>query len=253
MVRVYVSSVHRRQRRHRVGAHPRLQRAAAVAPGHRRQPHREQRAERPRRLHPPLPHARRRHDPRAAAGAVGLRLQPAPTRSSKARWASTNYVATLKLTPVTDGSRTFAEWSAEFDCAEGRERELTELIGQRRVPGRLRCAEAALRGIAPLSGSDRAMLQKVVRSTVIDAPIERVWAVLRDFNSHDQWHDVVDTQPHRRRRAQRPGRLRAQLHAEGRQPHPRAAAGAVRHRAPLAPTASSRPPCRCSATWPPSR
>ena len=35
------------------------------------------------------------------------------------------------------------------------------------------------------------MLQKVVRSTVIDAPIDRVWAVLRDFNSHDQWHDVV--------------------------------------------------------------
>lgn len=36
------------------------------------------------------------------------------------------------------------------------------------------------------------MLQKVVRSTIIDAPIERVWAVLRDFNSHDRWHDVVD-------------------------------------------------------------
>ena len=36
------------------------------------------------------------------------------------------------------------------------------------------------------------MLQRVVRSTVIDAPIERVWAVLRDFNSHDQWHAVVD-------------------------------------------------------------
>ena len=40
-----------------------------------------------------------------------------------------NYVATLKLTPVTDGNRSFAEWSAEFDCDEGRERELTELIG----------------------------------------------------------------------------------------------------------------------------
>ena len=26
---------------------------------------------------------------------------------------------------------------------------------------------------------------------MIDAPIARVWAVLRDFNSHDQWHDVV--------------------------------------------------------------
>jgi NADPH:quinone reductase len=34
-------------------------------------------------------------------------------------------------------------------------------------------------------------LQRVVRSTIIDAPIERVWAVLRDFNSHDQWHGVV--------------------------------------------------------------
>ena len=40
-----------------------------------------------------------------------------------------NYTATLKLTPVTDGGRTFAEWSAEFDCVEGRERELTEQIG----------------------------------------------------------------------------------------------------------------------------
>ena len=36
------------------------------------------------------------------------------------------------------------------------------------------------------------MLQRVVRSTVIDAPIERVWAVLRDFNSHDRWHSAVE-------------------------------------------------------------
>ena len=63
-----------------------------------------------------------------------------------------NYVATLKLTPVTDGARTFAEWSAEFDCAEGRERELSRAHRPGRVPGRLRCAEAPLR-IAPLSDS----------------------------------------------------------------------------------------------------
>ena len=41
-----------------------------------------------------------------------------------------NYVAILKLTPVTDGNRTFAEWSAEFDCAPERERALSEQIGQ---------------------------------------------------------------------------------------------------------------------------
>jgi hypothetical protein len=40
-----------------------------------------------------------------------------------------NYIATLKLTPVTDGNRCFAEWSAEFDCAPGREAELAQGIG----------------------------------------------------------------------------------------------------------------------------
>ena len=32
---------------------------------------------------------------------------------------------------------------------------------------------------------------KIVKSTVIDAPIEAVWAVLRDFNGHDEWHPAV--------------------------------------------------------------
>lgn len=31
----------------------------------------------------------------------------------------------------------------------------------------------------------------VVRSTVINAPIGEVWAFLRDFNAHDQWHPAV--------------------------------------------------------------
>jgi NADPH2:quinone reductase len=34
-------------------------------------------------------------------------------------------------------------------------------------------------------------LQRVTRSTIIDAPIERVWAVLRDFNSHLDWHPII--------------------------------------------------------------
>ena len=40
-----------------------------------------------------------------------------------------NYVATLRLTPVTDGERTFIEWTAEFDCAPEREAELIATIG----------------------------------------------------------------------------------------------------------------------------
>jgi len=41
-----------------------------------------------------------------------------------------DYVATLALRPVTDGDRSFAEWSAEFRAPAGRDKELVELIGQ---------------------------------------------------------------------------------------------------------------------------
>jgi hypothetical protein len=41
-----------------------------------------------------------------------------------------NYIATLKLTPITDGNRSFAEWWAEFDAPPGREQALANQIGQ---------------------------------------------------------------------------------------------------------------------------
>ncbi|MCY3829104.1 MAG: SRPBCC family protein [Rhodospirillaceae bacterium] len=40
-----------------------------------------------------------------------------------------NYIATLKLAPITDGGRTFAEWTAEFDCDPAAEAELVANIG----------------------------------------------------------------------------------------------------------------------------
>lgn len=41
----------------------------------------------------------------------------------------TDYVATLRLTPVTDGNATFVEWTAEFDCAEADADGLVKGIG----------------------------------------------------------------------------------------------------------------------------
>jgi len=41
-----------------------------------------------------------------------------------------NYVATLRLIPVTDGDHSFAEWSAEFDAAPDREAALVDDIGR---------------------------------------------------------------------------------------------------------------------------
>jgi hypothetical protein len=40
-----------------------------------------------------------------------------------------NYVATFRVTPVTDGKRSFLEWSAEFDCPPERAAELVANIG----------------------------------------------------------------------------------------------------------------------------
>lgn len=34
-------------------------------------------------------------------------------------------------------------------------------------------------------------MPKIVKSTVIDRPVEEVWEVLRDFNGHDRWHPAV--------------------------------------------------------------
>ena len=34
-------------------------------------------------------------------------------------------------------------------------------------------------------------MPRVVRSTIIDAPVDALWSVLRDFNGHDSWHPIV--------------------------------------------------------------
>ena len=33
---------------------------------------------------------------------------------------------------------------------------------------------------------------RVRRSTVLDAPVDAVWRILRDFNGHDRWHPIVE-------------------------------------------------------------
>jgi hypothetical protein len=40
-----------------------------------------------------------------------------------------DYMATLRLTPITDGKRCFAEWSAEFSCDPDKESDLVNGIG----------------------------------------------------------------------------------------------------------------------------
>jgi uncharacterized membrane protein len=41
-----------------------------------------------------------------------------------------NYMGTVRLLPVTDGDRTFAEYVVEFDCAPGQENEMTASLSR---------------------------------------------------------------------------------------------------------------------------
>jgi len=60
-----------------------------------------------------------------------------------------NYVAEMKLTPVTDGNRTFAEWKAEFDTAPGNEVEMASLVSQNVFQAGFDALKEKLAGDAP--------------------------------------------------------------------------------------------------------
>ena len=56
----------------------------------------------------------------------------------------------------------------------------------------------------------------VVKSTIIDASTDQVWAVLRDFNGHDRWHpEVATSQIERNQTSDRIGCVRRFRLADG--------------------------------------
>ncbi|MEL6424314.1 MAG: SRPBCC family protein [Pseudomonadota bacterium] len=57
---------------------------------------------------------------------------------------------------------------------------------------------------------------KVLRSTVLPAPADAVWEVLRDFNGHDRWHPAVaESRVERGESSDRVGCVRAFRLADG--------------------------------------
>jgi hypothetical protein len=57
---------------------------------------------------------------------------------------------------------------------------------------------------------------RIVRSTIMEAPIEAVWEVLRDFNGFDRWHPALaDSQIERGQASDRVGCVRRVHLADG--------------------------------------
>lgn len=105
-----------------------------------------------------------------------------------------NYVARIRLLPVTDSDRTFAEWEATFDEAPEDSGRYEEIISKAVFQGGWDALKPRVAGRAAPAGARRWSgfpPNKVWCSTVLDAPAGAVWRVIRDFAGMAGWHDAI--------------------------------------------------------------
>lgn len=107
-----------------------------------------------------------------------------------------DYHAAFQLIPVTDGDRTFAQWSARFEEAPEDKGKYERIISQNVFAAGLAALGERARGHTVPPGAIRWQgfrPAKVFCSSVLPAPADLVWARMRDFASMDQWHpDLAD-------------------------------------------------------------
>ncbi len=107
-----------------------------------------------------------------------------------------NYVATLRLYPVTHTDQTFAEWSATFDEAPEDEGKYERHISNAVFATNFRSLAKILRDRKPARPEGAVRWKgyqpnKVWTSRVIKAPVEEVWAIMRDFSGMGAWHEEI--------------------------------------------------------------
>lgn len=105
-----------------------------------------------------------------------------------------DYVSTIELIPVTDGDRTFMQWSGSFEEAPEDAGKYEKLISSDVYAAGI----AALRGkvgAAPAGAVrwDGLRPAKVFCSAVINGSLDAVWQRVRDFAGMGEWHpDLAD-------------------------------------------------------------
>ncbi len=105
-----------------------------------------------------------------------------------------NYRAEMELIPVTSGDRTFVQWSATFDEAPGDAGKYVAIISRDVFAGGLAALRAKTEGRPAPAGAERwkgLRPAKVFTTSVIDAPVDAVWARMRDFAGMGGWHEAI--------------------------------------------------------------
>jgi uncharacterized protein YndB with AHSA1/START domain len=112
----------------------------------------------------------------------------------------TNYLATLRLYPVTATNHTFAEWTATFDEAAEDTGKYERIVSKDVFAANFKNLSSiiAKTNPSPPAGAVRwkgGQPNKVWTSRVIKAPVENVWTIMRDFAGMSAWHKDI-TQMH---------------------------------------------------------
>lgn len=92
------------------------------------------------------------------------------------------YRATLRITPVTTSSSCFVEWWSDFEATSEASIEW-QTMQQREFAKSF----ARLEGLLDKASS----LSTAYYSTVLDYPVETVWALIRDFNNYPTYIEGV--------------------------------------------------------------
>lgn len=106
-----------------------------------------------------------------------------------------NYRAGMDLIPVSKTGGTFVQWWAEFDEAAEDAGKYIEIISKHVFAAGLAALAKKIGGQESTAGAD-ALWQglrpaKVFTSSPIAAPVEVVWAKMRDFAGMDGWHPDI--------------------------------------------------------------
>ncbi len=105
-----------------------------------------------------------------------------------------NYVANFELIPLTDGDRTFAQWSATFDEAPEDAGKYAAIVSRDVFAAGLGSLSGIARGRAAPQGSVRWQgfrPAKVFCSAVLRGPLDAVWSRMRDFAGMGEWHPDI--------------------------------------------------------------
>jgi hypothetical protein len=103
-----------------------------------------------------------------------------------------DYVSTIELIPVTDGDRTFVQWTGMFEEAPEDAGKYQALISTEVYAAGL----ASLRGKIGQAPAGKPRWEgrrpaKVFCSSIINGKLDAVWARVRDFAGMAEWHPAI--------------------------------------------------------------